>query len=77
MTTDIATFLETQSVTTMALPSIAAPLSGAPRNTILHGDCLDVLPQLPAGSVDFVLTDPPLHGPLLLPGRPPGAERRQ
>ena len=29
------------------------------RNTILHGDCIRVLPQLDAGSVDFVLTDPP------------------
>jgi len=30
-----------------------------PRNTLLHGDCLDILPQLAAESVDFVLTDPP------------------
>ena len=29
------------------------------RNTILHGDCLHVLPQLPGRSVDFILTDPP------------------
>ena len=28
-------------------------------NRILHGDCLHVLPQLAAGSVDFILTDPP------------------
>jgi adenine-specific DNA-methyltransferase len=28
-------------------------------NTVVHGDCLDILPQLSAGSVDFVLTDPP------------------
>jgi DNA modification methylase len=28
-------------------------------NTVVHGDCLHVLPQLPAASVDFVLTDPP------------------
>jgi site-specific DNA-methyltransferase (adenine-specific) len=26
---------------------------------IIHGDCLAVLPRLPAASVDFVLTDPP------------------
>jgi site-specific DNA-methyltransferase (adenine-specific) len=26
---------------------------------VVHGDCLAVLPQLPAGSIDFVLTDPP------------------
>jgi adenine-specific DNA-methyltransferase len=29
------------------------------RNAILNGDCLDILPQIPAGSVDFTLTDPP------------------
>lgn len=29
------------------------------RNTLLHGDCLDLLPELPAGSANFVLTDPP------------------
>jgi DNA modification methylase len=29
------------------------------RNTIIQGDCLGVLPQLPANSVDFILTDPP------------------
>lgn len=28
-------------------------------NTVISGDCLRVLPQLDAGSVDFVLTDPP------------------
>lgn len=27
--------------------------------TIIHGDCLDVLPTLEAGSVDAVITDPP------------------
>ena len=26
---------------------------------IYHGDCLRILPALPAESVDFVLTDPP------------------
>lgn len=30
-----------------------------PRNTLLHGDCLAILPQLATESVDFVLTDPP------------------
>jgi site-specific DNA-methyltransferase (adenine-specific) len=28
-------------------------------NTVIHGDCLHALPKLPAGSVDFVLVDPP------------------
>ncbi len=29
------------------------------RNTIINGDCVNILPQLDAGSVDFILTDPP------------------
>lgn len=28
-------------------------------NVLINGDCLNVLPKLPAQSVDFVLTDPP------------------
>jgi len=28
-------------------------------NRIIHGDCLTILPTLPSGSVNFVLTDPP------------------
>jgi adenine-specific DNA-methyltransferase len=31
----------------------------AHRNTIINGDCINILPQLDAGSIDFVLTDPP------------------
>lgn len=30
-----------------------------PRNAVLHGDCLQVLPGIAAGSAGFVLTDPP------------------
>jgi adenine-specific DNA-methyltransferase len=29
------------------------------RNTLIHADCLNILPQLPASSVNFILTDPP------------------
>lgn len=29
------------------------------RNTVLNADCLTALPQLPSGSVHFILTDPP------------------
>jgi adenine-specific DNA-methyltransferase len=32
---------------------------GQPRNSIIQGDCLEVLPTLAAGSADFALTDPP------------------
>ena len=30
-----------------------------PTNRILHGDCIPMMRQLPAASVDFILTDPP------------------
>ena len=53
MITDIANYLATRD-----MPHVVAPRD-RPRNTILHGDCLRVLPQLAAGSADFVLTDPP------------------
>jgi DNA modification methylase len=29
------------------------------RNIIHHGDCIRILPTVPSGSVDFLLTDPP------------------
>ncbi|MDD5459000.1 MAG: DNA methyltransferase [Phycisphaerae bacterium] len=29
------------------------------RNSIINGDCLNLMPQLPARSVNFILTDPP------------------
>jgi adenine-specific DNA-methyltransferase len=29
------------------------------RDSIIHGDCLEVLPQIPSESVNFILTDPP------------------
>ncbi len=30
-----------------------------PSNVIIQGNCLDILPQIEAGTVDFILTDPP------------------
>lgn len=30
-------------------------------NTLLHGDCIDLLPDIPDESVDLVLTDPPYN----------------
>ena len=28
-------------------------------NTIVHGDCVEIMRQMPANSVDLILTDPP------------------
>lgn len=38
---------------------IADVLEGLARWTVIHGDCLDVLPTLTERSVDHVITDPP------------------
>src|SRR4051794_12223987 len=35
------------------------PLIEISYNTIIHGNCLHILPQLSEGVVDFILTDPP------------------
>ncbi len=28
-------------------------------NTIIHGNCIEIMQAMPTGSVDFILTDPP------------------
>lgn len=38
---------------------IDQPAAVAPRNTILHGDCIAVMRGFARNSVDFILTDPP------------------
>lgn len=40
-------------------PDIAAVLEGRSQWAVVTGDCLSVLPTLPAGCVDAVVTDPP------------------
>ena len=32
-----------------------------PLNTIIDGDCIDVMNSLPAGSVDLIFADPPYN----------------
>jgi predicted methyltransferase len=29
------------------------------KNALIHGDCIDVMRQMPAATVDLVVTDPP------------------
>lgn len=38
---------------------IAAVLRGEREYAVMQGDCQDILPSIPAGTVDVVLTDPP------------------
>lgn len=40
-----------------AIPAVSG--FALPRNTVLHGDCIEVMSELPDACVDFVLTDPP------------------
>lgn len=43
----------------MATTNVANQQQRSFTNTILQGDCIDVMRQMAPGSVDFVLTDPP------------------
>src|ERR1700742_922752 len=43
----------------MAIIANSTSTADIERNTIHQGDCLSILPTLPARSVDFILTDPP------------------
>jgi len=46
------------------------PFFQADEVSLYHGDCRDVLPELPAGSVDLLLTDPPYGKHYVAEGRP-------
>lgn len=41
------------------LSSAAPSCPNTPRNTVLHGDCIELMSSLPGGSVDLIVTDPP------------------
>jgi site-specific DNA-methyltransferase (adenine-specific) len=43
----------------MAITGTGQAISSTFINTIVNGDCIELMQQLPANSVDFVLTDPP------------------
>ena len=42
----------------MATTTVAIPQQSIFTNQILHGDCIEVMCQMPANSVDFIL---PIH----------------
>jgi predicted methyltransferase len=43
----------------MATTPVATAQQSTFTNQILHGDCIEVMRQMPANSVDFIFTDPP------------------
>jgi DNA modification methylase len=43
----------------MATTNIATIQQSSFTNRVLHGDCIEVMRQIPTNSVDFILTDPP------------------
>jgi DNA methylase len=48
-----------KEISEMATTSAATAQQSSFTNQILHGDCIEVMHQMPANSVDFILTDPP------------------
>jgi hypothetical protein len=51
--------------------------SAANLNTVMHGNCVDIMSRMQSRTVDFVITDPPLYHALLRPRRSHRRERRQ
>jgi DNA modification methylase len=43
----------------MANTSVATAQQKSVTNQILHSDCIEVMRQIPANTIDFILTDPP------------------
>jgi DNA modification methylase len=43
----------------MATTTVATAQQSSFTNQIFHGDCIEVMQQMPTNSVDFILTDPP------------------
>ena len=43
----------------MTTTSVATAQQNGFTNQILHGDCIEVMGQMPTNTVDFILTDPP------------------
>jgi adenine-specific DNA-methyltransferase len=41
------------------MPTTSTNQTPTPNNTVLQGDCIEVMRSLPANSIDFILTDPP------------------
>jgi DNA modification methylase len=41
------------------MPTTSADQTSIPTNTVLQGDCIEIMRSLAANSVDFILTDPP------------------
>jgi site-specific DNA-methyltransferase (adenine-specific) len=48
-----------KEISTMATTSVRNQQQSSFTDQILHGDCIQVMRQMPANSVDFILTDPP------------------
>jgi hypothetical protein len=47
-----------KEISEMATTSVATAQQSSFTNQILHGDCIQVMRQMPANSVDFILADP-------------------
>ncbi|MDB4054260.1 site-specific DNA-methyltransferase, partial [Octadecabacter sp.] len=45
----------------MTKKMLQADAPALPRNSILDGDCIDIMNSLPEGSVDLIFADPPYN----------------
>jgi DNA modification methylase len=50
------------AITNLATTNEATAQQNNFTNQILHGDCIEAMREMPANSVDFILTDPPYLG---------------
>lgn len=50
-----------KETTSTPFPNPNPPSSPLPKNTVIHGDTLLLLPQLPASSINAIITDPPYN----------------
>jgi DNA modification methylase len=48
-----------KEISAMTTTSVATAQQNGFTNQILHGDCIEVMGQMPTNTVDFILTDPP------------------
>jgi DNA modification methylase len=48
-----------KEISAMTTTSVATAQQNGFTNQILHGDCIEVMGQMPTNTVDFTLTDPP------------------
>ena len=76
MSGTLATMPNSHACEVLLTPSMPANAMAA-GNIIIHGDCLNIMPQINTGTVDFILTEPPCIPKYRSRDWALGSERRQ